>query len=142
MSHSRAINPWKWQDAFGFSQAIEVPAGGRWLVCSGQTSVDADGNPMHAGDMAAQLRKAFDNLEAVLKAAGLTLADVVRLNYYTTDIAAYLQASGEVAQRLPAGGAPPPAGTLLGVAALFHPDILIEIEATAYATCPIDAVLR
>jgi enamine deaminase RidA (YjgF/YER057c/UK114 family) len=126
----RAINPWKWQDAFGFSQAMEVPAGARWLVCSGQTSVDADGNPVNAGDMAAQLRQAFDNLETVLKGAGMTLADVVRLNYYTTDVAAYLQASGEVAQRF-ATGSPPPAGTLLGVAALFHPDILIEIEATA-----------
>jgi enamine deaminase RidA (YjgF/YER057c/UK114 family) len=130
MPPSRAINPWKWQDAFGFSQALEVPAGSRWLVCSGQTSVDSDGNPVHAGDMAAQLRQAFDNLESVLKAAGMTLADVVRLNYYTTDIPAYLQASGAVAQRF-AAGRPPPAGTLLGVAALFHPDLLIEIEATA-----------
>jgi enamine deaminase RidA (YjgF/YER057c/UK114 family) len=131
MSANRPINPWKWQDAYGFSQAIDVPAGGRWLMCSGQTSVDADGNPLHAGDMTAQLRQAFDNLEVVLKGAGLTLANVVRLNYYTTDIPAYLQASGEVARRF-ASSAPPPAGTLLGVVALFHPDILIEIEATAY----------
>jgi enamine deaminase RidA (YjgF/YER057c/UK114 family) len=130
MSSHRAINPWKWQDAYGFSQAVEVPSGARWLVCSGQTSVDADGNPMHAGDMAAQLRQAFDNLEAVLTDAGMTFADVVRLNYYTTNVPAYLQASGEVAGRF-ATGSPPPAGTLLGVAALFHPDILVEIEATA-----------
>jgi enamine deaminase RidA (YjgF/YER057c/UK114 family) len=132
MSPNRAINPWRWQDAYGFSQAIELTSATRWLVCSGQTSVDADGNPLHAGDMAAQLRQAFDNLELVLKGAGLTLAHVVRLNYYTTDVAAYVQASGEVARRF-ATGAPPPAGTLLGVAALFHPDILIEIEATACA---------
>jgi enamine deaminase RidA (YjgF/YER057c/UK114 family) len=59
----------------------------------------------------------------------------VRLNYYTTDVAAYLQASGEVARRL-ATGAPPPAGTLLGVAELFHPDILVEIEATACGPAP------
>lgn len=129
---TRAINPWKWQEAYGFSQAIEVSGAARWLVCSGQTSVDADGNPMHPGDMAAQLRQAFDNLEAVLKGAGLTLADVVRLNYYTTDVAAYVRASGEVAKRF-AADMPPPAGTLLGVAALFHPDILVEIEATACA---------
>lgn len=92
--------------------------------------MDADGNPLHAGDMAAQLRQAFDNLEAVLKGAGLTLGDVVRLNYYTTNVPVYLQASGEVARRF-AGHALPPAGMLLGVAALFHPDVLIEIEATA-----------
>ena len=130
MPITRAINPWKWQDAYGFSQALEVRNPVRWLVCSGQTSVDENGKPLHAGDMAAQLRQAFDNLEAVLKGAGITLADVVRLNYYTTDVPAYLQASGEVARRF-ATGAPPPAGTLLGVAALFHPDILIELEATA-----------
>lgn len=130
MSSFRAVNPWKWQDAYGFSQAVEVSGTARWLVCSGQTSVDADGNPLHAGDMAAQLRQAFDNLEAVLKDAGLTLADIVRLNYYTTDVAAYLQASGEVARRFMGCGTAP-AGTLLGVAALFHPDILVEIEATA-----------
>jgi enamine deaminase RidA (YjgF/YER057c/UK114 family) len=139
MFQTRAINPWRWQDAFGFSQAVEVSGGARWLVCAGQTSVDTDGNPMHVGDMAAQLRQAFDNLETVLKGADLTLADVVRLNYYTTDIPAYLQASGEVAQRF-AAGAPPPAGTLLGVAALFHPDILIEIEATACGAVRINAV--
>lgn len=130
---ARAVNPWTWQDAFGFSQGVELAGGGRWLVCSGQTSVDADGNPLHAGDMAAQLRQAFDNLEAVLKAAGLDLRHVVRLNYYTTDVAAYLKASAEVAERLGSTGGPPPAGTLLGVAALFHPDILIEIEATAHS---------
>lgn len=130
MPPSRAINPWKWQDAYGFSQAMEVPGSARWLVCSGQTSVDAEGNPVHPHDMAAQLRQAFDNLETVLKEAGLTLDNVVRLNYYTTDMPAYLRASGEVSQRFNAGS-PPPAGTLLGVAALFHPDILIEIEATA-----------
>ena len=130
MTHTRAINPWTWQDVYGFSQALEVSGSAQWLVCSGQTSVDALGNPMHAGNMAAQLRQAFDNLEAVLKAAGMTLADVVRLNYYTTDVGGYLQAAASVADRFAAGG-PPPAGTLLGVAALFHPDIMIEIEATA-----------
>lgn len=131
MSTTRAINPWKWQDAYGFSQAIEVPPDRRWLVCSGQTSVDADGRPLHPGDMAAQLRQAFDNLEQVLKGAGMTLADVVRLNFYTTDVPAYLKETGWVVQRF--AGQAPPAGTLLGVAALAHPAILIEIEATACA---------
>ena len=47
---------------------------------------DADGKPVHAGDMRAELGQALDNLETVLGQAGLGLADVVRLNYYTTDI--------------------------------------------------------
>ena len=80
MADKRAVNPWTWQDAYGFSQAVAVDGAKRQLICSGQTSVDADGNPVHAGDLPAQLRQALDNLEAVLTAAGMTLADVVRLN--------------------------------------------------------------
>lgn len=130
MAQTKLVNPWKWQDNFGFSQAIDVRQAGRVLYCAGQTSVDAAGAPLHAGNMAAQLTQAFDNLETVLKAAGLTLGHVVRLNYYTRDVPAFLQAAGLYGARLRAAGAQP-AGTLLGVASLFHPDILVEIEATA-----------
>ena len=132
MAETRAINPWSWQDAYGFSQAVELRNASRQLICSGQTSVDAEGRPLHAGDLRAQLRQALSNLHTVLRAAGMDWQHVVRLNYYTTDVAAYLAASDEV-ERCFAGIAPRPAGTLLGVAALFHPDILIEIEATAAA---------
>ena len=131
MTHT-PINPWTWQDAYAFSQAVEVTGGTRQLVCSGQTAVDADGNPQHKGDLPAQLSLALDNLERVLAAAGMGLPDVVRLNYYTTDVPGYLAASGEVARRFDAVSCKP-AGTLLGVSALFHPDILIEIEAIAVA---------
>lgn len=126
----RAINPWTWQDAFGFVQANEVSAAKRTLICSGQTSVDANGAPAHAGDMAAQMRQAIANLETVLGQAGLTLAHVVRLNYYTTDVDQFLQASPAGLRRLAEAGCRP-ASTLLGVARLFHPAILVEIEATA-----------
>ena len=78
---TKAINPWQWQDRAGFSQAIEVRGGQRVVYCSGQTSVDADGNPMYTGDMTKQVNQALDNLESVLREAGLTLANVVRLNY-------------------------------------------------------------
>ncbi|MFM1885978.1 MAG: hypothetical protein RL026_1135 [Pseudomonadota bacterium] len=126
----QARSPWTWQDAYGFSQGVEVEGATRWLVCAGQTAVDAQGAPLHAGDMAGQLQRALDNLEAVLGEAGMTLADVVRLNYYTTDVAAYLKVAHLADARFPAGSVRP-AGTLLGVAALFHPDIMIELEATA-----------
>jgi enamine deaminase RidA (YjgF/YER057c/UK114 family) len=124
-----AVNPWTWQEKFGFSQAFLVSDAMRVLYCAGQTSVDADGTPMYAGDMVAQFDQALANLETVLRQAGMTLQNVVRLNFYVTDMQAFLQAGGHVAQRL---GCKPP-GTLLGVTALFHPDILIEIEATAVA---------
>jgi 2-iminobutanoate/2-iminopropanoate deaminase len=129
---SKPINPWTWQDKYGFSQGIEVLDPSRMLFCAGQTSVDTEGNPLHAGNMTAQLTQALDNLETVLARAGLTLKNVVRLNYYTTDVPAYLQASAAVAERLAKAGCVA-SGTLLGVAALFHPDIMIELEATAVA---------
>ncbi|MET0282484.1 MAG: RidA family protein [Steroidobacteraceae bacterium] len=130
--HTQAMNPWTWQDQYGYSQAVEVSGATRQLLCAGQTSVDEQGNPVHAGDMAAQLAQALDNLAAVLAKAGMGFANVVRLNFYTTDIAAYFAASAVVARRFETVGVKP-AGTLLAVAGLFHPDILIEIEATAVA---------
>ena len=126
----RIINPWNWQDQLGFVQAHEVSGAQRVLLCAGQTSVDGEGRPVHSGDMRAQLVLALDNLEAVLREAGLTLADIVRLNYYTTDVDAFFGASGIVMERL-AGSGCRPADTLLGVARLAFPELLVEIEATA-----------
>lgn len=128
--HIGPVNPWTWQDQFGFSQAVDVKGASRVLYCAGQTSVDGDGAPLHSGNMRAQLGQALDNLETVLGQAGLSLSHVVRLNYYTTDIPAFMEAAAVLGDRL-AGVDPKPAGTLLGVSGLFHADILVEIEATA-----------
>jgi enamine deaminase RidA (YjgF/YER057c/UK114 family) len=126
-----AINPGDWQDQFDFSQAIEVKGAQRVVYCAGQVSADAEGAPV-PGDMAGQFHRALDNLEIVLGRAGLTLADVVRLNYYVTDVPAFLEAVPGVGERLKAAGCKP-ASTLLGVARLAQPEWLIEIEATAAA---------
>jgi enamine deaminase RidA (YjgF/YER057c/UK114 family) len=128
----RIINPWTWQDAMGFVQANDVSGVKRTLVCSGQTSVDGNGAPMHAGDMAAQVRQALANLETVLAQGGFQLSDVVRLTYYTTDVDRFIESAGAGLMRLMETGCRP-ASTLLGVTRLFHPDILVEIEATAMA---------
>lgn len=126
----RTINPWQWQDALGFSQAIEVTGGERVLYCAGQTSVDADGRPLHPGDMGAQLGVALDNVETVLDRAGYALANVVRLNYYTTDVDVFFAHYEVVLKRLAAAGIQP-SSTLLGVTRLAFPELLVEIEATA-----------
>ena len=128
----KIVNPWEWQDTYGFVQGHEVTGGQRVLYCAGQTSVDGEGNPLHAGDMAAQINQALDNVQTVLHNAGLELSQVVRLNYYTTDVGAFMEAGGVLGKRLSAAGCRP-SSTLLGVAALFHPDILVEIEAPAVA---------
>jgi enamine deaminase RidA (YjgF/YER057c/UK114 family) len=123
------VNPWSWSVRLGFDQAELIEAHRRQLVCSGQTAVDADGNPQHPGDMAAQLDLALSNLEAVLAGADMTLANVVRLNVYTTDVDAFLEHFARLSERLvDAGGF---ASTLLGVGRLAFPQLLVEIEATA-----------
>lgn len=124
----RAINPWSWQDQFGFVQANEVSGIERVLVCSGQTAVNGDGQPQHAGDMRAQIALALDNLETVLGESGFDLSNIVRLNYYTTDMDTFLQAGDVLGSRL---GGSQVASTLLGVTRLAFPELLIEIEATA-----------
>ena len=126
----KTINPWDWQNHLGFSQAIEVTGAQRVLYCAGQASMSAEGRPLHEGDMRAQLGQALDNLEAVLRSAGLSLSEVVRLNYYTTDIESFFAAYEVALSRLKNAGIQP-ASTLLGVSRLAFPELLIEIEATA-----------
>jgi enamine deaminase RidA (YjgF/YER057c/UK114 family) len=124
------INPWSWQDQFGFVQAQAVSGGERTIYCSGQTSVDADGNPIHEGDMVAQVGQALDNLESVLRESGCGLSNVVRLNYYTTDLDGFFRAMEVLTARLEAAGCCPSA-TLLEVSRLARPPLLVELEATA-----------
>jgi enamine deaminase RidA (YjgF/YER057c/UK114 family) len=130
MAEMKEVNPWTWQDKLQFSQAIEVRGGGLVLYCAGQTSVDADGTPMHKGNMRAQLDQALTNLETVLTHAGLSLSNVVRLNYYVTDMTAFFEASAVLGQRL-AKARCKPAGTLLHITSLAFPGLMVEIEATA-----------
>src|ERR687887_1082193 len=86
-----SVNPSPWSLKLGFDQAQLVEGHRRELICSGQDAVDADGNAQHPGDMAAQLGLSLDNLEAVLTDAGMSLANVVRLNIYTTDVDSLFQ---------------------------------------------------
>src|SRR5262249_60688226 len=92
----RAINPQTWLGAFHINQAIEVKSGQRVLYVSGQTSNDAKGAPLHAGDIVAQTRQAWANLVEVLAAAGMKPANIVRLNFYTTHLDRFMGAAGEL----------------------------------------------
>ena len=126
----RAVNPWSWSLKLGYNQAEMLVGTQRHLVCAGQTSVDADGNPQHPGDMRSQIALALDNLEAVLSAADMGLANVVRLNIYTTDVDEAMKHFDVLGSRLgPVNAAPPM--TLLGVTRLAIPPLMFEIEATA-----------
>ena len=71
-----AINPSSWSQKFGFHQGEIIEGATRQLNVSGQGAMDADGQPVHQGDMRAQFQSAMDNLVSVLKVADMTLADV------------------------------------------------------------------
>ena len=122
------INPWEWSKAFGFSQAVDVAGAPHVLLCSGQTAIGDDGSPPTTSDMAKQVELALTNLSTVLAGAGMTMADVVRLTIYTTDVDELLAAFGTAAEVL---GENLPAMTLIGVARLAFPELKVEIEATA-----------
>lgn len=127
----RVVNPTSWADSFGFVQANEIIGASRFLKCSGQVAVDADGTPLHEGDMRAQAASAWDNLESLLAEAGYDLGDVIHLTYYTTDVPAYIDAQHEIGvPRLHAAGCEPTC-TLLGISRLGFSSAMIEIEATA-----------
>jgi enamine deaminase RidA (YjgF/YER057c/UK114 family) len=126
----QVINPWTWQDQFGYVQANAISDGNRVIHCAGQASVDNDGNPMHEDDMAGQLNQSLNNLETVLEQAGATLSDVVRLNYYVMDVEAFFRAMETIGPRLGQANCRP-ASTLLRVAGLALSPLLVEIEATA-----------
>jgi enamine deaminase RidA (YjgF/YER057c/UK114 family) len=124
---TKANQPSSWSIKLGFDQAELIEGHQRLLVCSGQDAVDADGNPQHPGDMAAQLEFALDNLEAVVAAADMTLANVVRLNAYTTDVDELFKLFPRVNDRF---GNSRYATSVLGVAHL-PAELLVMLEATA-----------
>ena len=127
-----SINPVSWSVNLGFDQGQLIEGQQRQLLCSGQDSVDADGNTEHPGDMGAQLELALDNLEGVLAEADMTLGNVVRLNVFTTDLDGLVPHWGRLTDRF--GDADGRFATsVLGVQRLFAPDLLVLLEATAAA---------
>ena len=92
--------------------------------------MDADGTPQHPGDMAAQLESALDNLEAILAAAEMSFADVVRLNVYATDVDELFKHWARIPGRF--GGRDDRFVTsVLGVTRLAAPERIVMLEATA-----------
>ena len=122
------VNPWEWSKAFGFSQAVDLSGAERVLVCSGQTATGDDGSPPTTSDMGEQVGIALQNLRTVLDAAGMDFSNVVKLTVFTTDVDAFIGASGASGEAL---GSNLPAMTLIGVARLAFPELKVEIEAIA-----------
>ena len=114
-----------WEPVVGYSRAV---AAGDFVFVSGCTSV-ADGVFVHEGDAEAQTAQAIANVAQALEALGVGLADVVRTRMYVTDISRWEEIG--LAHGAAFGDAMP-ATSMVGVAALVDPRMLIEIEAVAY----------
>jgi reactive intermediate/imine deaminase len=125
----RHVRPPASPDAPRYSQAVVVEAGSLVFV-SGQVAYDAQRHVVGKGDMRAQTRQVFENLKAVLADAGTDLAHVVRLNAYLTDMN-QLEGHREVRKEYLGDFASAPASTLVSVARLVDPDLLLEVEAVA-----------
>jgi enamine deaminase RidA (YjgF/YER057c/UK114 family) len=109
-----------------YSHAVAVPAGARWLVCSGQLGISVrDGIPEDAGEQAALC---FDAIGACLAEAGMAFADIVRINAYVTD-RVYLAPYMAVRDRYI--GLPAPASTLMIVVGFSRPEFKVEVEVLA-----------
>src|SRR6266508_3869694 len=125
---TRYINPGTLAALDGFTHAVRV---GSTVYVSGEVALDSLGGLVGPGNLAAQARQAFANLELVLHIAGSVPEEVVRLDVYVVGYKpgdlAVIRAAG--AKFFPARN--PPAGLVLGVAALPRDGLLIAVDATA-----------
>ncbi|MFL5778487.1 MAG: RidA family protein [Chloroflexota bacterium] len=114
-----------WEEAAGYSRALVV---GDACWVSGTTDAGGDGRSRHPGDATAQARAVFEIIGEALAHAGFRLADVVRTRMFVTDIGhadAVAAVHGEIFRMVR------PAATLVAVAGLMHPSLLVEIEVDA-----------
>jgi enamine deaminase RidA (YjgF/YER057c/UK114 family) len=113
----------------GYSHVVSIPTG-RLVWTSGQIAMDANGEVVGVGDWARQAREVFENLGRALEAGGARWPDVVKLTFYVLDVselATIRAVRDEVVDR-----DRPPTSTLIQVAGLVHPDLLLEVEAVAW----------
>ena len=112
-----------------YSHGVEVPAGARTLFCSGQLGIAADDRIPE--DAAGQTELCFENIAAILASAGMTMADVIRINAYVTG-REHLPAYMAVRDRFISS--PPPASTLMIVSGFAREEFLVEVEVIAAKT--------
>lgn len=125
MERQRISSGARWESIVGYSRAVRV---GRRVYVAGTTAVGADGKLFGPGDPGAQTRQAFAIIERALRAAGARLSDVVRTRFFVTDISRweeYTRVHGELFRSVR------PVATMVEVARLLEPGMMVEIEVDA-----------
>jgi enamine deaminase RidA (YjgF/YER057c/UK114 family) len=115
-------------DPATYSQGIKVSHAQTILFLSGQVAYTPDGGVAHRGDFTEQARGAYGAIKRLVESQGGTLANVVKLTTYVTDMR-YRADLAPIRQEF--FGTKGPASTLVEIPALAHPDWMIEIEAIA-----------
>ena len=116
------------QGKAAYSHVVTVTGPGKTVYVAGQLARDRDGSIVGPGDMRAQLEQTFKNLEACLKAAGATWADVVKTNTFVTDYAEFAKNSDV---RMRYIGVASPTSTTIQISGLAQPEAMVEIELVA-----------
>jgi 2-iminobutanoate/2-iminopropanoate deaminase len=118
------------EQSWGFAQAVRA---GDWIFVSGTVSIDDDGAPRAAGDMAAQVRNAYADVAASLAAHGVTMSHVVREALFTTDLPRFIAEGAAVRAQAYAGHSLPASAPWVEVPRLAQPEFLFEVEVMAFA---------
>lgn len=116
-----------WEPVFGYSRAVRA---GDWVMVSGTTGTDQSGQLVGKGQIYVQARQAIENIAAALEQLGLGLDSVVRTRVFVTELDRF---SDLARAHMEMFGEARPASTVVQVTRLVHPDMLVEIEADAYA---------
>ncbi len=127
VKRSKIFSGTPWEPKVGYARAVQV---GETVHVSGTTGTDPSGKVLAPGDMYAQATQAIRNIENALKRLGLGLENVVRTRIYVTQIDRWEDVAKAHAEFF---GEVHPATSLVGVARLVDPEMLVEIEAEAVA---------
>jgi enamine deaminase RidA (YjgF/YER057c/UK114 family) len=126
-SISRISSNAPWEPVVAYSRAVRA---GDFVAVSGTTAFDEHGLIVGAGQMYVQARQALANIRAALERANVSMHDVIRTRMFVTDIGRFAEAARAHREFFADS---PPATSMVEVRRLVHPDMLIEIEADAYA---------